>query len=645
MLLARHPLSQETSRSSALLRAVSSILLAVFFLIVFTSFAWAETRTLRMYFTHTKESATITFKKNGRYVKSGLQKANRFLRDWRRKEPTRMDPELLDLVWEVYQASGSRRPIHVISGYRSPKTNNMLRRRGRKVAKTSQHTRGKALDFFMPDVPVKKLRALGLKMHRGGVGYYAGSFVHLDTGRVRHWPRMSRRQLVRVFPRGKTIHVPSDGRPLKGYKVAMANLKRGLNADGRKRKTNVKGSLLARIFSSSGSDGDEDEKVASRQPAKPVVKTAPPPTKPTPAKPVAVAVNSATKPAAKKTSGPDPFSLELTAAAKQTQRDAESEDNTQIASVLTVPSRRPTISPAATSVVQADSPEADPVAATELALATPPAALDALRPTVNVPAPTDRRLAVLRDETTTALAASRENTAAATAAAAIAVPTAEDLVTAQPSSLGAAPAVLGETRPSAPLEDQAVQVAVLPPEAAADRFAIQSPVLPSAAPTRETAQASQERHSTLVSVRPPLQDSVGAIAKPNYRRGLAKPTSDFERRSVEVPVPNAQPAIARPQAIATLAITTTGAESRGSDLVLGDLDGRAVKNWATAETTRFGDLAQLHAPNYRSCHKIPVPAAVFAVGFTTQRISLRADRFTGKALQKLALSEYQVSMR
>ena len=80
--------------------------------------ASAETRTLRMYFTHTKESATITFKKNGRYLKSGLRKANRFLRDWRRKEPTRMDPELLDLVWEVYQKSGSRKPIHVISAYR-----------------------------------------------------------------------------------------------------------------------------------------------------------------------------------------------------------------------------------------------------------------------------------------------------------------------------------------------------------------------------------------------------------------------------------------------------------------------------------------------------------------------------------------------
>ena len=172
------------------------LMTALAFGLLFSSIlgASAETRTLRMYYTHTKESITVTYKKNGRYVKSGLRKLNRFLRDFRRNEPTRMDPKLFDLVWEVYRKSGSRKPIHVISGYRSPRTNKMLRRRGRKVARKSQHTRGKALDFFLPDVSVTKLRALGLKAHVGGVGYYRRSFVHLDTGRVRHWTRMSRRQ-------------------------------------------------------------------------------------------------------------------------------------------------------------------------------------------------------------------------------------------------------------------------------------------------------------------------------------------------------------------------------------------------------------------------------------------------------------------
>ena len=73
-----------------------------------TSFASAETRSLKLYFIHTGEKAEIIYKRNGRYDQAGLQKINRFLRDWRRNEPTRMDPRLLDLVWEVYRTSGSR---------------------------------------------------------------------------------------------------------------------------------------------------------------------------------------------------------------------------------------------------------------------------------------------------------------------------------------------------------------------------------------------------------------------------------------------------------------------------------------------------------------------------------------------------------
>ena len=187
--------------------------------------AHAETRSLKLYYLHTKEKATIAYKRDGRYLQSGLDKINWFLRDWRRDEPTKMDPQLLDLIWEVYQKSGSRDYIHVISAYRSPATNNMLRRRGRGVARNSQHTLGKAMDFFLPDVKLSKLRAIGLQQQVGGVGFYPGSgspFVHLDTGSVRHWPRMNRQQLARVFPNGQTLHVPSDGKPLPGYEVAKA---------------------------------------------------------------------------------------------------------------------------------------------------------------------------------------------------------------------------------------------------------------------------------------------------------------------------------------------------------------------------------------------------------------------------------------
>lgn len=182
---------------------------------------------LKFFNIHTKERAEIVFRRNGVYDRRGLSEINRFLRDWRQDEPTRMDPALLDLVWEVYRRSGSRDYIHVVSAYRSPTTNGMLRRRSKGVAKSSLHMKGQAIDFYLPDVKLSKLRALGLKIQYGGVGYYPRSgapFVHMDTGSVRHWPRMSRKQLMALFPDGRTMHVPSDGRPLAGYAVAKAEV-------------------------------------------------------------------------------------------------------------------------------------------------------------------------------------------------------------------------------------------------------------------------------------------------------------------------------------------------------------------------------------------------------------------------------------
>jgi uncharacterized protein YcbK (DUF882 family) len=248
--------------------------------------AQAETRTLKLMFVHTNEKAEITFKRNGRYDQDGLRKMNQFLRDWRRNEPTKMDPRLFDLVWEAYRASGSNGYIHVVSAYRSPATNSMLRSRSKGVAKKSQHMLGKAMDFYIPGVSLKKLRDIGLKMQGGGVGYYPRSgspFVHFDVGNVRHWPRMSRKELVAVFPQGKTLHVPSDGKPLPGFEQAVAayeaRRKGGGTAlalastDGGKRS----GGLLAAIF---GGGADEEEEsggaVAAEEPA-PRAKPAPQP--------------------------------------------------------------------------------------------------------------------------------------------------------------------------------------------------------------------------------------------------------------------------------------------------------------------------------------------------------------------------------
>nr|WP_246215904.1 DUF882 domain-containing protein [Microvirga makkahensis] len=186
-----------------------------------------DTRTLTFYHNNTKETLTVTFRRNGQYDSAALQQLNWFLRDWRRSEATRMDPRLFDTVWEVYREVGSRAPVHVNSAYRSPRTNAMLRRRSSGVAKNSQHMQGKALDFYLPDVSAARLRAVGMKLQRGGVGYYPNAytpFVHLDVGSVRAWPRMTRDQLARIFPDGKTVHIPADGKPLPGYELARAEV-------------------------------------------------------------------------------------------------------------------------------------------------------------------------------------------------------------------------------------------------------------------------------------------------------------------------------------------------------------------------------------------------------------------------------------
>ncbi len=198
-----------------------------------TAIADGDTRTISMHHVHTDESITITYKRDGRYDEAALEKLNWFLRDWRRGKATHMDPQLIDLLWEVQRETGSKQPIDIVCGYRSPQTNSMLRRRSRGVARFSQHMLGHAIDFYIPGVPLEQIREIGLRMQRGGVGFYPTSgspFVHMDTGGVRMWPRMTRNQLLHVFPDGRTVYLPADGHPLSGYALAMADLrKRGQN--------------------------------------------------------------------------------------------------------------------------------------------------------------------------------------------------------------------------------------------------------------------------------------------------------------------------------------------------------------------------------------------------------------------------------
>ena len=214
--------------------------------------AEGDTRTISFHHVHTDEELTVTYKVNGRYDEEALKKINHLLRDWRESEPIKMDPHLIDLLWEVHREVGAKEAIWIICGYRSPQTNSMLRRRSSGVAEFSQHTLGKAIDFYIPGVPLERLREAGLRAQRGGVGFYPTSgspFVHMDTGSVRHWPRMPEAQLASVLAKGQLKSTPAQ-------------------AD----TTRSAPSLFARLFGG-GRDEDEDAKTAAA-PAKPARKPA-----------------------------------------------------------------------------------------------------------------------------------------------------------------------------------------------------------------------------------------------------------------------------------------------------------------------------------------------------------------------------------
>jgi hypothetical protein len=150
----------------------------------------------------------------------------------------------------------------------------MLRHRSANsgVARFSQHMLGHAMDFYIPGVPLEQIRYAGLRLQRGGVGFYPTSgspFVHLDTGSIRHWPRMTHDQLAKVFPDGRTVHVPTDGVPLKNYELAKADIeKRG---DGDDAATIGKASFLASLFKGKGKAkaNDDEEEAAAPAPVEP----------------------------------------------------------------------------------------------------------------------------------------------------------------------------------------------------------------------------------------------------------------------------------------------------------------------------------------------------------------------------------------
>lgn len=204
-----------STRSASILAALAALALAGTALA--TIAAPAPNRTISLRNIHTDETISVEYKRGASYVPAAMEKINWVLRDWRKNEPTKMDPRLVDLLWEMHAELGSQVPINVISGYRSPATNAMLRRTVGGQASKSQHMQGKAADVQFPDIPIRQLRYSAMIREQGGVGYYPTSatpFVHVDTDRVRAWPRMQRHELALLFPGGRTQHQPASGGPL-----------------------------------------------------------------------------------------------------------------------------------------------------------------------------------------------------------------------------------------------------------------------------------------------------------------------------------------------------------------------------------------------------------------------------------------------
>ena len=153
-----------------------------------TSATSSSERTLEFINLHTDETLRSCYWADGDYDPSSLNEINHILRDHRANEIYDMDASLIDLLHTLHEMTESKAPFHIISGYRSPHTNEKLRKQGNGVAKRSLHMQGKAIDIRLPDVELANLRDAAISLEAGGVGYYAKSnFIHLDIGKPRNW--------------------------------------------------------------------------------------------------------------------------------------------------------------------------------------------------------------------------------------------------------------------------------------------------------------------------------------------------------------------------------------------------------------------------------------------------------------------------
>lgn len=618
----------------------------------------ADERRLKFYFTHTKERIDIVYKRNGRYVPSALKKINTFLRDWRQNKSTKMDPRLLDLLWSVYVQMDTRESIHVVSAYRHPKTNTMLRSRSRGVAKNSQHTRGKAMDFFIPGVKLAELRAAGLRMEVGGVGYYPRSgspFVHMDTGSVRHWPRMTDSQLAKIFPRGDTTQIPSSGKKQKRHSEALARQKR-IAAAEISPPNSRRGGIFARVFNrdqqpatipttgQSLSSSGSSNQVASA-PALNVIPRAKPggaPTELLPAAESAVQLALAAAPA------PRPMPEELVAQRELAQEQAE----------FTVAElRNNTSSPAASqrSVENAwaqvgDSQSTDvsqivaarttnataqPAGAPEVASAVM-AALSTTR-TQTGPAPSD----------TSALDGPEGTSAAASIAAAILAP--EGGIPGRNQNDGFNGGVVTAYAPSAPTPNSRPvfnaalgfgndEIDQLVPQRASVTAAQELPPARDLQNLENTQATQASLNETVQEQAPPeqtpIEDRIAeALSIPGIPPRIRPENEQLAALTERTTPADTNPARTTRRATLSGRVPTNATQPSNSGLEFHGGDPAVLASMTTPDTTRSETFVRLAMPNpYAMNGVFEMPVSVVDNGFSSSSTSLRTDKFSGRAI-------------
>ncbi|RLC07133.1 MAG: hypothetical protein DRH90_01105 [Deltaproteobacteria bacterium] len=147
-----------------------------------------KAKLLRFFHPETKESLTTTFWLDGNYVNNALSEIDYIMRDQYTGEIRQIDTKLLDLLHTICLELGTDEPFHILSGYRSPETNEFLRKQGLPVSVQSFHENGKAIDIRLPMIETSSLRRAAYRLKMGGVGYYPKlNFVHVDVGSIRYW--------------------------------------------------------------------------------------------------------------------------------------------------------------------------------------------------------------------------------------------------------------------------------------------------------------------------------------------------------------------------------------------------------------------------------------------------------------------------